>query len=154
MTAAEAAAEEEKNRRAAEERQRLAEEKKRERALLARYPDRTTHDRERVQALAAIEEVIATANRRAADLVDERRKILGEMDFYKADPSKMPASLKRRFDENEQNIAAQKRFLDNQSEEKRRVNTRFDEELAKLQQLWAQARGAAATAARPASAKP
>ncbi len=31
----------------------------------------------------------------------------------------------------------QKRFLADQAQEKQRVNARFDEELAKLKQLWA-----------------
>ena len=45
-------------------------------------------------------------------------------------------------EENDTNMAAQKRFIADQESEKRRVNARFDEELARLRQLWAQqARG-------------
>lgn len=146
LTAAERAAEEEKARRAAEERNRLAEEKRRDRALLARYPDRAAHDRERQQALEAIDEVIKTANQRIHDLADERRKLETELEFYKGDIAKAPALLKRKFDENEQSVAAQKRFIANQEEEKKRLNARFDEELARLKPLWGDAGAPPSTA--------
>ena len=35
----------------------------------------------------------------------------------------------------------QKRFLAEQDQEKRRINERFDDELAKLRQLWSQMAG-------------
>src|SRR4051794_4667289 len=47
MTAEERAAEEEKQRKALEEKARLEDEKRRDRALLSRFPDRATHDKER-----------------------------------------------------------------------------------------------------------
>lgn len=145
LTVNERAAEEEKARRAAEERNRQAEEKRRDKALLARYPDRAVLDKERNQAIAAIEEVIATANRRLVELGDERGKLDGELEFYKGDIAKAPASLKRRIDENEQNVAAQKRFIADQEEEKKRTNGRFDEELGRLKPLWSQAAPTAVT---------
>jgi hypothetical protein len=49
----------------------------------------------------------------------------------------MPAKLKRQIEENEQSVAAQRRFLANQEEERKRVNARFDDELATLKKLWA-----------------
>jgi hypothetical protein len=33
-------------------------------------------------------------------------------------------------------VQIQKRFLDAQAQEKKRINARFDEELGKLRQLW------------------
>jgi hypothetical protein len=153
MTADEAAAEEERNRKAQEERIRLADEKKRERVLLARYPDRLTHDRERAQALVNVDTVIAAAQKRLGELDVTRRKLAQEAEFYRADPSKTPAKLKREMEQVEQEAAAQKRFLDNQDQEKKRVNARFDEELAKLHTLWAEKKAASAGAAA-AAAKP
>ena len=38
-------------------------------------------------------------------------------------------------------MAAQNRFIGEQEDEKRRLNARFDEELARLKQLWAPERG-------------
>ena len=70
------------------------------------------------------------------------------MEFYKKDPSKAPATLRRHFDENRQNTEAQDRFIALQDEEKKRINLRFDEESQRLQVLWAQA-GIAPTAAAP-----
>jgi hypothetical protein len=51
--------------------------------------------------------------------------------------------------DNEQHLASQQRFLAAQEEEKARINTRFDEELARLKALWAQRSAAAAGTAPP-----
>jgi hypothetical protein len=139
LTAEERAAEEEKARRAVEERNRLADEKKRDRALLARYPDKASHDKERNQALAAIDDVVHSANRRTEELHAQRKKLESEEEFYGNDPKKVPPQLKRQFEENDQQLAAQARFIANQEEEKKRVNARYDQELARLRALWAQA---------------
>lgn len=145
LTAIERAAEDEKARRALEERNRLADEKKRDRALLTRYPDRATHDKERAAAMALADEVIATANRRSVDLVSECKRLDAELEFFKNDPSKLPPKLKRQIEENTNNLQAQKRFVSGHEDEKRRIAARFDEELARLKQLWAQPGTAAAT---------
>ncbi|MBA2674688.1 MAG: DUF4124 domain-containing protein [Ramlibacter sp.] len=154
LTAEERAAQEERLQKEAEERNRLAEEKKRDRALLARYPMRATHDRERANALKAVDEAMQSARKRIAELQDQRQKLQAETEFYKGDAAKTPARLKRQFEENEQHTAAQKRFIANQQEEVARVNDRFDHELAKLQGLWEQQRqlqSAAAAVRTPAS---
>jgi hypothetical protein len=154
LTAEERAAEEEKAKVAAEERNRQLEEKKRERALLTRYPNKATHDAERVKALSSVDDAIAAARKAIADLVTQRKRQDIELEFYQRDPAKAPASLKRQIEETEQHIAAQQRFVDNQDSEKKRVNARFDEELVTLRQLWAQRSlpGVAAAVAAPASA--
>ncbi|HUR89258.1 MAG TPA: DUF4124 domain-containing protein [Ramlibacter sp.] len=156
MTMEERAAEEERQRKEVEERNRQMEEKRRDRALLSRYPDRATHDKERNGALAAVDEVIATANRRSSELQWQHKKLVSELEFYGGDMKKAPAHLKRRFDEIEQSTAVQKRFIANQEEEKKRINARYDLELARLTGLWnAGARPATATptAAAPAPAR-
>ncbi|WP_341908693.1 DUF4124 domain-containing protein [Polaromonas sp. YR568] len=137
LTAEERAAQEAKDKQAAEARAREAEEKRRERALLQRYPDRASHDRERAAALAHIDEVIKTASSRTPQLASQRKALDGELEFYASDPSKVPASLKRRIEEHESGVAAQKKFIQDQEQEKKRINARFDEELVKLKQLWA-----------------
>lgn len=149
LTAQEKAAAEEKERIAAEERARENEEKRRDRALLVRYPNRTVHDKERGLALAQIDEVIKASAKRTQELVEQRKQIATEMEFYLRDPSKAPASLKRRVEENDSSSAVQKRFIADQDVEKQRVNVRFDEELVKLGQLW-RLSGAASSAATPA----
>ncbi len=137
LTADERAAEDEKQRKATDDRNRALEEKRRDRALLTRYPDRVTHDKERAIALATADGVIATAAKRSSELAAERKRLEAELEFFKGNPSKMPSQLKRQVDENQQNIEAQKRFLANQEAEKKRINLRYDEELVRLNQLWA-----------------
>jgi Domain of unknown function (DUF4124) len=137
LTADERAAEEEKQRKAVEERNRVLDEKRRERALLTRYPDKVSHDKERHAALAQADGIIDSANQHTEDLVKDRKRLDLELEFYKDDPSKIPPKLKREIDENVNSIQAQKRFVQAQEEEKRRINVRFDEELGKLRQLWA-----------------
>ena len=136
LTADERAAREEKEKRVAELREREVEEKRRDRALLQRYPSRALHDKERTEALDQIDEVINAASKRASELSEQRKAIIVDMQFYKAEPTRAPPSLKRRLEENESNQATQKRFVAEQDIEKKRVNKRFDEELAKLRQLW------------------
>ena len=138
LTAQERAELEQKEKREIEERNRAADEKRRDRALLTRYPNKTVHDRERAEALTGIGVVIQAANTRLTELVRQRVSIDEEMEFYKGDPSKAPAYVRRQLDENAQSQAVQKRFISEQEGEIRRVNTRFDDELARLRQLWTQ----------------
>jgi hypothetical protein len=144
LTAEERARQDAKVREAQEERARAEDEKRRDRALLARYPDKATHDKERNAALAVADDVMAAANRRTVLLSAERQKLDAELEFYKKDPSKMPARLKRQVDENQQQTVEQKRFVTSMEGEKSRINARFDEELSRLRALW--------TPAAPASA--
>lgn len=154
LTAQEQAAKEEAERKANEEKLRQADEKRRQKAMLARYPNQATHDAERAKALNAVQEVILAGQRRAVELQQQRKALLVETEFYRGDASKYPPKLKRSLEENDQLQAGQQRFLQNQEEEKGRVNKRFDEELATLRILWAQQRGVAVapTAAAAASA--
>jgi hypothetical protein len=161
MTAQERSAEEEKQRVAIEERNRVLDEKKRERALLVRYPDKPAHDKERNAALAQVDGAIESANQHTQELVRERKRLDLELEFFKNDPAKVPPKLKRQIEQNASDMEAQKRFVLAQEEEKRRINVRFDEELSKLRQLWAQRAtpvtakshtSAASTASAPASA--
>ncbi|MDO9361182.1 MAG: DUF4124 domain-containing protein [Polaromonas sp.] len=139
LTAPERAALEEKEKAAVEARAREAEDKKRDRALLTRYPTRAEHDKERAAALLQVDEVIKTSTTRSRDLAEQRKAINADYEFYKANPGRAPASLKRRLDENDAGAAAQKRFVAEQEQEKKRVNMRFDEEVARLKPLWAMA---------------
>jgi chromosome segregation ATPase len=138
LTADERAAADERARKEAEERSRLADEKRRDRALLTRYPDKAAHDSERAAALATVDDVIASANRRITELGKERGRLDAELEFYKGDLAKAPPKLKRQYEELDQQVAAQKRFIANQEAEKKRVNARYDDELVRLRQLWAQ----------------
>lgn len=151
MTAQERAALEEKEKQEAEVRLNQLDEKRRDRALLTRYPNRTVHDKERALALEQVNEVIRVGTKRVQELAEQRKAIGVDMEFYKKDPSKAPPALKRRVDENDNNMAIQIRFISDQDVEIRRVNQRFDDELTKLKPLWA-AQGAPAAGANAKSA--
>ncbi|MEJ5992554.1 DUF4124 domain-containing protein [Ramlibacter sp. PS3R-8] len=142
-TAQERALIEERERKAADEKQRLADERRAVRALVSRYPNRAAHDAERSRALQAQQEVISTGQRRIEELNDQRKLLTVETEFYK-DVGQWPSLLKRQFDENAQQLAAQQRFMASQDEERARINARYDEELARLRPLWAQRSTAAA----------
>ncbi|MBU4520456.1 MAG: DUF4124 domain-containing protein [Gammaproteobacteria bacterium] len=118
---------------------RIAEEKRRDRALLIRYPNQAVHDRERTEALAQIDEVISAVNKRVQTLLDQRKEVSDELEFYQNDVSKAPLWLRRKLEDNEHQVVVQQRFVVEQTQEKQRVNARFDEELVKLRQLWGQA---------------
>lgn len=137
LTAQERAELEQKERRDIEERNRALDEKRRDRALLTRYPNKTMHDQERQQALGQIDVVTQAAKTRLDELIKQRNGIDQEMEFYKKDPATAPAYLRRQHDENIQSQAVQRRFIGEQDGEVKRVNARFDDELARLRQLWA-----------------
>lgn len=139
LTAKELADIEAKEKREAEERNRTAEEKRRDRALLTRYPSKAVHDQERADALAQIAVVVKAASNRLDELGKQRRSIDEEMEFYKKDPTKAPAYVRRQLEENTQSQAVQRRFIGEQEAEAKRVNERFDDELGRLRQLWAAA---------------
>jgi Domain of unknown function (DUF4124) len=149
LTAQERAVQEEKDKAAADIRAREAEEKRRDRALLLRYPSRPVHDKERAEALGQIDEVIKAASKRTTELAEQRKAINADLEFYKSDPARAPAALKRRLEENDSSVAVQKRFIGEQEQEKKRVNLRFEEELTKLKQLWAMGGPVPAKAAPP-----
>ena len=135
-TAREQAERDERARQAALVALRQNEDRRRERALLMRYPNVAAHERERKEAISQIDAVIHAARKREAELVDERKKVDSELEFYKGDASKAPASIRRQLDDNTQSTLVQSRFIGEQEDEKKRVNARFDEERARLRQLW------------------
>ncbi|MES2508418.1 MAG: DUF4124 domain-containing protein [Pseudomonadota bacterium] len=143
-TAAERAEAEEKEKAAVEARAQAIEEKRRERVLVQRYPNKQAHDKERALALGQGEELIKASTKRIQELSDQRKSIGAEMEFYNREPGRAPPALRRRMDENEMGIATQKRVIADQESEKKRVNARFDEELARLRPLWAAGPTAAA----------
>ena len=137
MTAQEQAAADKIAREESEERLRQAEEKRKDRAMLSRYPNPPVHDMERNIALGSVEDVIKAAAKRITELGAQRKTIDQELEFYKKDPSKVPASLKRQIEDYELSVATQKQFIGTQDLEKKRINQRFDAELVRLRQLWA-----------------
>ena len=139
LTAQERAEAEQKSKRDAEELARASDEKRRIRALMIRYPSKAVHDKERNEAIAGVENVIKAAKGRIDELLSQQARLDQEMEFYKKDPTKAPAYLRRQVEETQQSMAVQKRFIGEQETEIRRINARFDEELSRLKPLWAAA---------------
>ena len=111
--------------------------RRRERALLMRYPTPATHDRERVEAMRQIDAMVETSHKRLDELAKERQPLLGELEFYRKDPSKAPALLRQKLLDNDDSVAVQNRFIAGQEEERRRIAARFDDERLRLDAMWA-----------------
>ncbi len=139
---------EERRKEEAAERARELEEKRRDRAMLARYPTRETHDKERAEAHARLDAVVLEAEKRIVALHDERRKIDRELEFYQGDPAKAPPALQRQIDYVTQGLQSQQRFIQTQQSERQRVDARFNEELARLLELWQEQKGGGGVAPR------
>jgi len=114
---------------------REREERARARALMTRYPNQSSHDQARAEAIERIEKVASVARERQAELRQNREKIQTAIKAY-ADPSDVPLSLSGQLEENQNAIDEQQRFLDGREAEKERLNQRFDNELAQLRRLW------------------
>ncbi len=138
------AQQEERSKEEAAEQARLQEQKRRDRALLARYPTRQAHDKERAVANAHVDEVVAEAEKRILALQEERKQNERELAFYQSDASKAPPALRQRIDYVAEGLQAQRRFIQAQENDRQRINARFDEELARLQHLWQAGPGAGA----------
>ena len=119
--AQERAALDEREKLDADVRAKAAEQKLRDRALLKRYPERASHDKERTAALELVNDAINAAAKRSEDLTGQRKGISAELDFYKSTPGKAPPALKRRLDETDGNMATQKRLLAEKEAEKKRL---------------------------------
>jgi Domain of unknown function (DUF4124) len=111
MTAEEQRVADQKAKDEAEEKARQEEERRKNRALLSRYPNKAAHDKERMDALAQVDEVIKAAQKRIGELGEQRKKIGEEMEFYKKDPSKAPPSLRRQLEDNERSVVVQRRLM-------------------------------------------
>lgn len=151
LTEHERTAQEAERRKEQEERNRLAEERRRDRALMARYPDKTAHDTERANAIASVDTVTHMATKRILELQNQSKALGTEMEFYRKDPNKAPMVLRRLVAENEQGIAEQQRFIAGQDKEKHRVHEHFDLELIQLKKLWAQQQTTGTSSSPPPS---
>lgn len=139
LTAAERAQHDAQEKQAREERSRQDEQRRQDKALLARYPNQAAHEKVRASTLQQIASVSKAASNRLEELAAQRKKLDDELEFYRKDPSKAPFYLRRQVEENNANVAAQRQFILDQEDEKRRMNGRLDDELQRLRQLWRKA---------------
>lgn len=134
--------------------QRQAEFRRRDRVLLSRYPDAASHQHERAASLARLDDAIAAGERRVVDLAQQRKEL--EQQAAAAKNVAKSNQVKRQLDENAENASAQQRLLTAQRDERHRIESRFDDEFARLQVLWSgsSVTGATPTVARPAASAP
>lgn len=136
LSALERQEQEARNKAEAQERELAIEDRRRDRAILSRYPTREAHDKERALALVRVDGVMHEAAKRIDALMDERKKVDQELQFYQGDAAKAPAALRRQIEFVAQGLQAQYRFIQAQENERQRIDARFDEELARLKTLW------------------
>ncbi len=156
LTAKEREAEEARQREADLDRQRARDAIRRDEALITRYPNQAAHDEGRKKALVQSQTIVDAAKERIAELNQERKGLNEEMEFYKKDPSKAPAKVRRAVEANAEAQATQQRAIDAQQAERDRINAHFDAQLARLKTLW-QAHPATSgptTASAPAATPP
>ena len=128
---------------------REAELRRRDRVLQARYPDERAHLKEREHLLDLVDDVIGVSQSRIDTLLDDRKKIDTELEFYQGQVSKAPMRLQRQVTQNSEEIAEQKRFIAKQEQEKKRIHERMDEEMVTLRRLWAEQKAAQERWAQP-----
>ncbi|MBD7959673.1 DUF4124 domain-containing protein [Comamonas avium] len=116
--------------------QRVQEQRRRDAVLLTRYPRRESHDVARRDALIQVQEQKVLAQARMQELVQEKRKLQQELEFYGNDHSKLPARLRIAVQDVEDAQQEQRALMDEQNGQVQRVHKRFDAELLRLQPLW------------------
>ena len=125
-------------RKAQDERDRASDERRRERLMVMRFPNQTAHDNERAATLESVEVQFLLAQQRQQELQGQRKALDQEMEFYERNPTKAPQKLQRALADNDLETDDQRRKILGQTQEKQRINQRFDKELAQLRALWAE----------------
>lgn len=138
LTATERARETERLREEAARQARLEEEKRKQRALVARYPDQTAHDKARAEAVAQFDALIAAVHKRQGELDKQRQEIAAELEFYQQAPAKAPVWLRKLSEENARQRKSQADYLAEQQRARQQTLQNLDDELARLRELWKQ----------------
>lgn len=138
LTATERAREAERLREEAARQARIEEEKRKQRALVARYPDQTAHDKARAEAVAQFDTLIAAVHKRQGELDKQQREIAAELEFYQQDPGKAPIWLRKLSEENARQRKSQSDYLAEQQRARQQTLLNFDDELTRLRELWKQ----------------
>ena len=134
MTAEERAAAEEKRRREQLEERTRRDAIRHDRNLLSRYPDIERHNEAREAALEPVRSAMQSTDKRMEELERERRQLREEAEFYKG--RELPRPLRHKIEQNQVATQAQKDAMQSHQAENRRINASFDQELARLRQLW------------------
>lgn len=123
-------AEEEKKKEAAVVR---AEQLRRDKALLSTYQNLDDLESKRQRALLQVEREMRESEKRMGVLGKAEQENKQEQEFYKR--KQMPAELKRRVDENEGALRAEKLLLASKKDEIVQVNQKFDDDKKRYTEL-------------------
>ena len=110
------------------------EESRRDRNLMQTYPDETGHRKSREKSLDDSRTLVAKSKDRIEVLLKDRKPLLEEAEFYVGKP--VPLKLKLALDANDAGLAAQKQLIQTQEAEVKRINDRYDTQLARLRKFW------------------
>ena len=131
----ERAAKDAQDRKLAEQKAAQADAVRRDRNLVARFPDETTHRKAREAAQDTVRLAMKATELRLKELARERKPLQDEAEFYKG--RALPARLKQQLDANDAGVDAQRQATANQQAELVRINSLYDAELSRLRRLWA-----------------
>ncbi len=131
--------EEEKKKEAALKR---AEQLRRDKALLNTYQNIDDLESKRQRALLQVEREMKDAERRVSFLEKQEQEYKQEEEFYKK--KKMPVELKRKLDENEGALRAERLLMTSKKDEITQVNLKFDDDKKRYLELSGAASRAAA----------
>jgi hypothetical protein len=135
LTAEERAAQEARERQLALQRAAHADAVRRDRNLLMRYPDESSHQRAREAALDTVRLAMRNTENRLRALAEERKPLDDEREFFIG--REMPARLRAQFGAVDAATAAQHEAQTQQLAEVGRINRIYDVELERLRRLWA-----------------
>ncbi|MEW6704368.1 MAG: hypothetical protein AB1430_05910 [Pseudomonadota bacterium] len=135
LTADERAEKEARERKAELDRLAQLDAVRRDRHLVARYPDESSHTKAREAALDTVRLAMKASEKRMEELAAERKPLLQEAEFYKG--KALPPKLKQQLDANDAAVDAQRSAIQNQQAELERINRLYDAELSRLKKLWA-----------------
>jgi hypothetical protein len=133
LTAEQKAAREAEVVRKAEEEKKAAEQARRDRALLDSYTNEKEIDLARDRAIAEIEKNSEQANNRLDAAQKKKQKLDQEKEFYRKKP--MPANLQAQIRDNESEIAAQQKALQEKDVSIAAAKARFEADKVRYRQL-------------------
>ncbi len=124
------AAEEEKKKELAVKR---AEQLRKDKALLGTYQNIDDLESKRQRGLLEVVREMKGAERRVATLQNQEKELLQELEFFKK--KQIPPDIKRRVDENEGALRAERSLMKSKKDEIAQVNLKFDEDKKRYQEL-------------------
>lgn len=133
LTSEQRAAIEAEKARKVEEDKRAAEQARRDRALLDSYTNEKEIDFARDRALADLEKNAEQARNRLDAALKKKQKLDQEKEFYQKKP--VPAALSAQLKDNENEIAAQQKILEQKDVDVAAIKERFGADKARYLQL-------------------